>query len=535
MSAFARSYAIIRVVIRYRLDTLVRGKSVKHPINPILKLLGKLPDPEDSRGVRIRLALEALGPIFVKFGQILSTRPDLIPEDICTELQKLQDQVPPFASEEFIAIVEQSLRSPIGELFAEFDREPLASASVAQVHGAKLPNGEEVVVKVIRPGIDKVIGKDIALMLHIARFLERNVSGMRRFHPVEVVEDYRHTIFDELNLQHEAGNASLLRRNFDYTDILYVPEVHWPLTNEKVMVMERIYATPVTDMASLKACGTNLKLLAERGVEIFFTQVFQHNFFHADMHPGNIFVNTSDPQNPRYLAIDCAIMGSLTETEQYYLARNLIAIFRRDYRLVAELHIESGWIAEDTRVHEFAAAIRTVCEPIFQKPLSEISFGQILVSLFKTAQRYDMEVQPSLVLLQKTLLNIEGLGRQLYPELDLWETAQPYLEKWLRERYQPNALLDQLKKHGPGWLEQFPNLPQMIYQSLENLQRLEPFPVPKRRPKKGVPGKTSHSRWLGGLAVTAALVLSYPDWLAVDTATLILGCLGLWLLIRDPG
>ncbi len=472
MSRTSRLLTILRVAVRHRLDTFLVEGAARGPRLPLAarllaRIAGWLPAPAAPRGERLRLALEELGPIFIKFGQLLSTRPDLIPADICADLDRLQDRVPPFPSEQFIAIVEEALGGRVADLFDRFDSEPIASASVAQVHGARLKDGREVVVKAIRPGIRQVIGQDIDLMFSLARWVERNIPEGRRLHPVEIVEDYKHTIFDELNLQREAANTSLLRRNFLDSPLLYVPEVHWPLTNEKVMVCERISAAPVTDMDYLVTGGTDLKVLAERGVEIFFTQVFEHNFFHADMHPGNIFVDASDPAQPRYLAVDCAIVGSLTDEDRYYLARNLVAIFRRDYRQVAELHVLSGWVPEDTPVNDFEAAIRTVCEPIFERPLKDISFGQMLVNLFRTAQRFDMEVQPSLVLLQKTLLNVEGLGRQLYPDLDLWTTAHPFLENWLKQRFHPQTLLARLKRHGPEWLEQFPELPQLVYQTLE--------------------------------------------------------------------
>ena len=485
MARMSRLITIARVALRYRLDSFLcdginglGGKRTPLPARMLARLTALLPEPKDPRGLRLRLALEDLGPIFIKFGQLLSTRPDLIPADICRELDRLQDKVPPFSSQQFVAIVEAALKGKVDNLFQSFDQEPLASASVAQVHCARLKDGREVVVKAIRPGIEQVIAQDIELLFSLARWVERNTSIGVRLHPVEIVEDYKHTIFDELNLQREAANASLLRRNFQDSPLLYVPEVHWPLTNEKVMVSERIYAAPVTDITYLSERNTDFKVLAERGVEIFFTQVFEHNFFHADMHPGNIFVDASDPQAPRYLAVDCAIVGSLTDEDRYYLARNLVAIFRRDYRQVAELHVLSGWVPERTSINDFESAIRTVCEPIFERPLREISFGVLLVSLFRTAQRFDMEVQPALVLLQKTLLNIEGLGRQLYPDLDLWTTAHPFLEKWLKQRFKPDALFARLKRHGPEWLEQFPEIPQLIFQSLEQSRQRSREPAP---------------------------------------------------------
>ena len=538
MARSARLLRILRVAARYRLDSLLRdGIELGGPRLPLgARLLARatalLPAPKAPRGERLRCALEDLGPIFIKFGQLLSTRPDLIPGDICRELDRLQDRVPPFPSDQFIAIVEGALKGKVADLFQRFDEAPLASASVAQVHGAQLMDGREVVVKAIRPGIETVIGEDIELLFRLAHWVERNTVHGRRLHPVEIVVDYKHTIFDELNLQREAANASLLRRNFLNSPLLYVPEVHWPLTNEKVMVSERINAAPVTDLTYLRARNTDMKVLAERGVEIFFTQVFEHNFFHADMHPGNIFVDASDPQRPRYLAVDCAIVGSLTDEDRYYLARNLVAIFRRDYRQVAELHVLSGWVPAQTPINAFESAIRTVCEPIFERPLKDISFGQVLVNLFRTAQRFDMEVQPALVLLQKTLLNIEGLGRQLYPDLDLWTTANPFLEKWLKQRFRPEALLARLKRHGPEWLEQFPEIPQLVYQTLE-LSRLP-------RPTAPDPATAPRPRGRARLVVASALMgigagSAFPQWseavASLPTASLALFAAGALLLL----
>ena len=475
--ALLRFFTILRVLTFYRLDADLQFLQLPVALRLALRLspLQWLPrcDVQFSRGMRMRLALEQLGPVFVKFGQLLSTRPDLVPQDIVCELDRLQDRVPPFASDEFVAIVEAALGKKISEAFFSFERDPLASASVAQVHCAVLPSGEEVVVKVIRPGIAATIEKDLSLMELLAQLAERFVPDGRRLRPVEVVQDYRRTIFDELNLQREAANAAQLRRNFDQSPMLYVPKVYWDYCRQQVMVMERIRGIPVTDIAALNAQGTDMKLLAHRGVEIFFTQVFDHNFFHADMHPGNIFVSTQHPSRPQYIAIDCAIVGSLSRDDQYYLARNLLAIFQRDYHQVAQLHIECGWVPPHTRAADFESAIRTVCEQIFEKPISEISFGQILVNLFQTARRFDMTVQPSLVLLQKTLLNIEGLGRQLYPQLDLWQTALPFLERWMQNRYHPKNLLAEIRRHGPGWLEKMPEVPELLFDAAQQIRRFE--------------------------------------------------------------
>ncbi len=468
MSRLLRLIKIITVILKYRLDRLIDPTSLPWPLRILFRLSPShwLSEPSEPAGKRVRLALEELGPIFIKFGQMLSTRRDLLTTDIAEELAQLQDNVPPFSEQQAINIIESALKQPIDSLFETFDVEPMASASVAQVHAATLPDGKQAVVKVIRPGIEKIIAVDIALMFTLARILQRYFPDGRRLRPVEVVSDYQHTIFDELDLLREAASTSQLRRNFIDSDLLYVPEVYWDYTNTNVFVMERIEGVPVTDVATLEAQNTNMKKLAERGVQIFFTQVFRDSFFHADMHPGNVFVSIENPDEPSYIAIDCAIIGSLSEFDLYYLARNLLAIFHRDYRLVAELHVECGWVPADTPVTEFEATIRTVCEPIFEKPLGEISFAKLLIHLFQTAARFNMQVQPSLVLLQKTLLNIEGLGRQLYPELDLWNTAKPFLEDWLRERYSPTSVLKQLKKYAPGWLEQLPHLPDRVFENL---------------------------------------------------------------------
>lgn len=468
---FFRLVKILRVFARYRLDKLLPAR-LPLAARLFMLLLTLFPAPKLSRGECLRRACEDLGPIFVKFGQLLSTRPDLIPADIVLELNHLQDNVAPFANDEFQRIVETSLGAKVSDIFASYEQTPLASASVAQVHTATLKDGRDVVIKVVRPNIEKVIEQDVQLLLVVARWVENNTLDGKRLHPVEIVEDYRTTIFDELDLQREAANASQLRRNFLHSPLLYVPEIYWDYTRTNVLVMERIYGIPVTDVAALNAQQTDMKKLAERGVEIFFTQVFEHNFFHADMHPGNIFVATKNPQLPQYIAVDMAIVGSLTREDQYYLARNLLAMFRRDYRQVAELHVQSGWVPSHVRVEELEAAIRTVCEPIFEKPLKEISFANVLLSLFRTARRFEMEVQPQLVLLQKTLLNIEGLGRQLYPDLDLWETAHPFLERWLKNRFHPKSLWRELKRYAPEWMEKFPQVPHLVFNGLQQLQTL---------------------------------------------------------------
>ncbi|MBX2809053.1 MAG: ubiquinone biosynthesis regulatory protein kinase UbiB [Cellvibrionaceae bacterium] len=472
MTILWRALVIIYCCCYYRLDELL-PKALPWPARV---LLGVFPKGTASRGLRLRRACEDLGPVFVKFGQLLSTRPDLIPADIVAELNQLQDNVPPFSSAVFQRQVAAQLRRPLDQIFVSFDQTPLASASVAQVHSAQLQTDKDtvvdVVVKIIRPGIERTIDKDMQLLLWLAKRVENSFVDGRRLRPVAVVEDYRATLFDELDLQREAANASQLRRNFLNSPLLYIPDVFWDYCTANVLVMERIYGIPVSDLDALSQQQTSMKRLAERGVEIFFTQVFEHNFFHADMHPGNIFVSTKNPDNPQYIAVDMAVVGSLSRADQYYLARNLLAMFRRDYRQVAELHIQSGWVPKDTRVNEFEAAVRTVCEPIFEKPLAEISFASVLLNLFSTARRFNMEVQPQLVLLQKTLLNIEGLGRQLYPQLDLWQTAHPFLERWLKNRFHPKTLYKELKRYGPEWMEKFPQVPMQLFNNLEKLQAL---------------------------------------------------------------
>lgn len=461
------------VLIRYGLDEIVLATQPFRSFRFLLYLLpwNWLPRRRlDSRAVRLRRALEDLGPIFVKFGQILSTRQDLLPPDIAVEFSRLQDKVAPFPGEEAIAIVREELGRSVDEVFREFDREPLASASVAQVHAARLLDGREVVVKVLRPGIGRIIERDISLLYLVAEIAGRYWRDAVRLRPSEVVAEYEKTILGELDLLREASSASQLRRNFEGSELLHVPQVYWEHTSRRVMVMERITGIPVNDIPALRAAGIDLRVLAGRGVEIFFTQVMRNNFFHADMHPGNIFVDPKRPSNPRYIAVDFGIMGSLSERDQRYLAENFLAFFNRDYQRVARLHVESKWVPADIRIEDFEAAIRSVCEPIFERPLKEISFGGLLVRLFDTARSFRMEVQPQLVLLQKTLLNIEGIGRQLYPDLDLWQTAKPFLERWMRERVGVGALLKEIKRQAPTWGETLPALPGLAYQALDRIR-----------------------------------------------------------------
>ncbi|MCB1786638.1 MAG: ubiquinone biosynthesis regulatory protein kinase UbiB [Chromatiaceae bacterium] len=450
------------VLMRHGLDEIVLAAHLFRPIRFFRFLSPFYWGSRPPRGVRIRRALEDLGPIYVKFGQILSTRRDLLPDDIAIELAKLQDQVPPFPGAQAKAIVEKSLGKPVEELFAEFDLTPLASASIAQVHAATMHDGRKAIVKVVRPGIERTIRRDIDLLFTIARLARKYSRDARRLRPVEVVEEYDKTIHDELDLLREAANGAQLRRNFSDGRLLYVPEVYWDYTRENVMVQERIYGIPVDQVDELVAAGVDLKVLGERGVEIFFTQVFRDNFFHADMHPGNIFVRPDGT----YIGVDFGIVGTLTTADQRYLAENLLAFFHRDYRKVAELHVESGWVPRDTRVEDFEAAIRTVSEPIWEKPISEISFGHFLLRLFQTARRFNMEVQPQLVLLQKTLLNIEGLGRMLYPQLDLWSTAKPFMERWMAQQVGPRAFVRRVKESLPQISEDLPELPLLAHRAL---------------------------------------------------------------------
>ena len=419
-----------------------------------------------DRGIAIRQTLETLGPLFVKFGQALSTRPDLIPEDIAKELEKLRDRVPPFSSDLVLDIIEKTYRKPVGEIFADFDIEPLAAASIAQVHAATLKTGEQVVVKIRRPDVEKTIGKDIAILKIMAKWAQKYMPQAKRLKPCEVVKEFENHLADELDFRREAANASQLRRNFINSPMLYVPEVYWDYVHTNILVIERIDGIPVSDVNELKKHQVDFKLLAERGIEIFFTQVFRDCFFHADMHPGNIFVSKQHGYNPQYICVDFGIMGTLNQSDKYYLAQNLLAFFNRDYQTVAELHISSAWIPKHVRVEDFAAAIRVVCEPIFEKPLKDISFASLILQLFNVARRFHLEVQPQLVLLQKTLLAVEGLGRQLYPDLDLWTTAKPFLENWVKQQIGPKAFIKHMKANLPFFVEQLPYMPKLMHEVL---------------------------------------------------------------------
>ena len=473
LRVLGRLLEIQRVLVRHGFDDFVRATHLYRPLR-FLFYLSPWTWFQRRRGAtraeRLRLALEELGPIFVKFGQAVSTRRDLLPADIADELAKLQDRVPPFPGSAARASLERSYRQPLAALFAAFDSEPLAAASIAQVHVARRLDGREVIVKVLRPGMRAQIDRDLEVMHALAAMAQRWWPEARRLKPAAVVREYQQTIIDELDLMREAANASQLKRNFAGSALLYVPEVHWDLCRTEVMVMERIHGVPVGDLATLRAHGTDFRRLAENGVEIFFTQVFRHNFFHADMHPGNIFVLTDDPAQPRYAAVDFGIVGTLAARDQRYLAENFLAVFDRDYRRVAELHIQSGWVPAHTRVEEMESAVRTICEPIFDRPLREISFGTVLLRLFAALQRFDGQIQPQLILLQKTLLNVEGLGRQLYPELDIWKTAAPVLRAWRRERVGPRALLRELRRGLPDLLDALSALPALARTTIERAQ-----------------------------------------------------------------
>jgi ubiquinone biosynthesis protein len=535
------------ILLRHGLDEIIWATQIFRPIRFLYYLTPgawlRLDTRRQPRGVRIRAALEDLGPIFVKFGQMLSTRRDLLPDDIAAELTRLQDHVPPFPSREARATIEASLGRPVGELFSRFDADPMASASIAQVHGARLIDGREVVVKVLRPGVERRIRRDVGLMYIVAGLAARFWSEGPRLRPREVVAEFEKTLIDELDLVREGANAQQLRRNFEGSKLLYIPEVYWPYTHTDVLVLERIGGIPISHVETLRAQGVDLRVLAERGVEIFFSQVFRDNFFHADMHPGNIFVEWDDPGDPRYIGVDFGIVGTLAPQDQRYLAENFLAFFRRDYRRVAELHVDSGWVPAHTRVDEFEASIRSVCEPIFERPLKDISFGQLLLRLFQTARRFEMEVQPQLVLLQKTLLNIEGLGRDLYPDLDLWTTAKPFLEEWMKKQVGPRATLRHLRDRLPEWGEQLPQLPGLAHDVLtrarngqlevhwksDQLQQLHhDMRRQHRATRRGIVG--------GALTVAAAIVYSAAPVAPVALAGVgvpiwILGVSGIGLMI----
>ena len=471
MTRFARAVTIVWIAMRYGLDELVLT-SFQHPwlrLTARVASMGR--DLSAPRGQRLREALQKLGPIFVKFGQVLSTRRDLLPLDVADELALLQDQVPPFPGDVAVATIERAFRKPLDEIFTSFDRTPVASASIAQVHFATVrdKNGREreVAVKVLRPGMLKVIDQDLALIRMMAAWVERLVPDGKRLKPREVAAEFDKYLHDELDLVREAASAAQLRRNMAGLDLVMIPEMFWDLIRPEVLVMERMKGVPVNQIERLRAAGVDIPKLARDGVTIFFTQVFRDGFFHADMHPGNIMVSVEPATFGRYISLDFGIVGTLTQVDKEYLAQNFAAFFRRDYKRVAELHVESGWVPPDTRVDELEAGIRSVCEPYFDRPLKEISLGMVLLRLFQISRRFNVVIQPQLVLLQKTLLNVEGLGRQLDPDLDLWHTAKPFLEKWMHEQIGPKRLLRELKDQAPYYAKMLPDLPRLLHGYLQ--------------------------------------------------------------------
>lgn len=536
---------------RFGLDEIVLSMHFFRP----LYLLGLINpfnwfrDNDLSQAERLRLCIESLGPIFIKFGQMLATRRDLFGDEIADELEKLLDRVPPFPWPQARDIVEQQLGMPLEQAFKRFDENEIASASIAQVYAAILPDGQDVVVKIVRPGIEQAIRRDIEVLELLAKMADRYWDEARRVKPLQIVREFETTIMNELDLVREAANASELRRNFEDSPDLYVPFVHWDYCRPRVMVMERINGIPVTDIKQLQAHEINFEILSRKGVEIFFTQVFRHNYFHADMHPGNIFVAGETPDDPKYIAVDFGIMGSLSSGDQRYLAENFAAFFNRDYRRVAELHVDSGWVDRDTRIDEFEASIRSVCEPMFQRPLSEISFGQLLLRLFQTARHFNMEIQPQLLLLEKTFLHIEGIGRRLYPQLDLWDTAKPFIEGWLSEQLGVRALVKGMKKNLPYIAEHLPDLPQLAFKALDRIANddlrltLESRQINELKREIRRANQRSIRAIIGGSFVISASIIIALDGIApimvgrgqliVPLVSAVLFIPGLYLLIRS--
>lgn len=531
LDRLARFARIEHVLVKYGLEKLFLDQTPASALQHVFVLSPTRWLHRETRtlprGVRIRLALEELGPVFIKLGQVLSTRRDLLPDDIGDELTVLQDKVKPFSSEVARREIESALEERIDVVFKHFEDTPIASASIAQVHGVELHDGTSAVVKVLRPGIKSTIDRDISLMYVLADMAAWALRDGQRLRPREVVAEYDRTIHDELNLVAEATNAVVLRNNFKNSDTLYIPEIYWEYTRNTVMVQERISGIPIRDIAAMEAVGMNMKKLAEHGVEIFYTQVFEHNFFHADMHPGNIFVSTENPDHPQYIAVDFGIVGSLTDEDQRYIGENLLAFFQRDYRRVAQLHIDSGWVPRHTRVSELEAGVRAVCEPIFDKPLSEISFGDVLLKLFHVARRFEMEVQPQLVLLQKTLLNIEGLGRQLYPDLDLWATGKPFLQRWVVRRNNPQTVLKRFVEQAPAVFKAMPEMPMLVHDFLRlQNQSLSQGMVPSSAGFSGSPSRAGSGsskalrRTISGAAlVVAAALLSSAHLISSEAGT----------------
>lgn len=515
------------IFARYRIDEIILHSEWLYSFRFIsyFNLMRYLPNKKLSRGQRLRLALERLGPIFVKFGQLLSTRRDLLPPDIADELAKLQDNVKPFSGKIARSLIEECLNKPISSVFKNFTEIPLASASIAQVHAATLLNNEQVVIKILRPHIHKQIQSDVEILELIAKLTHYFLPNAKSLRATEVVQEFELSLNAELNLMQEASNAAILRRNFLHSNLLYIPKIYWDYCHNNMLIMERVFGIPVNNFIQLKEQQINLKNLAENLIETFFTQVFKHNFFHADLHPGNLFVSTTKPE--KFIAVDFGIVSSLTESDRRYIAENLLAFFHRDYRKVAELHIASGWVNHDIRVTEFEAAIRSASEPVFEKPLKEISMGQVIMNLLRIARNFNIQIQPQLILLQKTLLHVEGLGRQLYPELDLWKTAKPFLEKWLKEQMGPKLFFKKIKEKLPSWFEKMPEIPDLVYQALINAQQ----------PKVIVPMTENANNKTGsfllgcgiGFLISSSVSFALQDQLTISGWTLL--SLGLGALI----
>ncbi|HGO5823593.1 TPA: ubiquinone biosynthesis regulatory protein kinase UbiB [Mannheimia haemolytica] len=526
-----RFYHIIRTFLRYGIDEAIPNLPITRKIKLGRRALFWVKNQHSDKpyGVRLRLALQELGPVWIKLGQMLATRRDLFAPELADQLALLQDNVEPFNGKIARQIIEQALGGKLETWFENFDETALASASIAQVHTAKFNQnqplaGKDVVLKVIRPGIEPVIKADLELMYEIAHFIPKLSNDGKRLRAVEVVREYEKTILDELDLRKEMHNAIRLRANFENSEMLYVPEMYQDFCHKNLIVMERIYGIPVSNIAELEANGTDMKLLAERGVQVFFTQVFRDSFFHADMHAGNIFVNREHPENPQYIGIDCGIVGTLNHNDKRYLAESFVAFFNRDYRRVALMHVESGWTPPDTDIDKFEQAFREVCEPIFAKPLSEISFGHVLLNLFNVAREFNMEVQPQLVLLQKTLLYIEGLGRQVYPQLDLWQTAKPFLQNWLNEQVGVKAMIRDIKQRLPQYREHFAEFPEALFKALQEQNQIN-FRLAEINESLKAQNSNANSRFLM-LSISAIVICgtfwkfeSLPIWLSVPLLT----------------
>lgn len=542
---FGRLIKISAILSRYRLDEFLEATHLYRPMR-VLRFL--TPGGRDMagrpRGERLRLALNEMGPIYVKFGQIISTRRDLVAPDIADELALLQDQVPPFPGEAAQQIVEKALGKPIGELFGSFELKPLASASIAQVHEATFPDGREVVVKVVRPGIRRQIRRDINLLMAIARLAEKYWEDAARVKPPEFVREFEMFIFDELDMNREASNASVLRENFKDSEDLYVPEIYWEYTKEQVMVMERIHGVPISDAKRLRESGANMEKLAKTGIRVFYTQVFRDNLFHADMHPGNIFVDVSDPENPTYIALDFGIVASLTQKDLYFISENFLAMFNRDYYRVALLHQEAGWVPHDTRLEELEAAIRAVGEPVFSRPLNEISFGELMLKLIQVAYRFKLDIQPQLIMLQKTLLNIEGLGRELFPDLDVLAVSKPELERILREKHGIDNTARDLRERLPGWLSKAPEMPGLLHDYLQQAvngtatTRIDPRDLEELRRSDSAGSRVLARAISGGALFFSGVLLAALDtgpwylW-GVSMPGIALALTGAWLMARS--